>query len=161
MNASTNGTFGEELADSTGNGEPSPQAEPTAAVGQTGKSRVAWRVPIVLIAAWAVPGLGHALLRRWTRAAGFFLAVGGLAITGYLMRGEVFGPRAHESFGTLGFLADAAAGVFYFLAHVVETAGPDISRATGNYGTRFVAAAGLVNLIGVIDAVELALGRRG
>jgi hypothetical protein len=83
-----------------------------------------------------------------------------LAIAGYLMRGEVFGPHAHESFGTLGFLADAAAGGFYFLAHAIETAGPDISRATGNYGTRFVAAAGLVNLIGAIDAVEAALGRR-
>lgn len=76
------------------------------------------------------------------------------------MRGEVFGPQSHESFGTLGFLADAAAGTFYFLSHVIETAGPDISRAAGNYGTRFIAAAGLVNLIAVIDAVELAMGRR-
>lgn len=115
---------------------------------------------VVLLAAWAVPGLGHALLRRWARAAGFFVAVGGLAVTGYVMRGEVFGPHTHGSFGTLGFLADTSAGVFYFLAHFIERAGPDISRATGNYGTRFVAAAGLVNLMGMIDAVETALGRR-
>jgi Family of unknown function (DUF6677) len=120
-----------------------------------------WPAAIVLLASWAIPGLGHALQRRWVRAAGFFVAVGGLAITGYLMRGEVFGPHSRDSFGTLGFLADAAAGAFYFLAHVVETAGPDISRAAGNYGTRFVAAAGLVNLMGAIDAVEIVLGRRG
>lgn len=136
-----------------------PETQPAAA--KAIKKHSAWWAPLILVAAWAVPGLGHALLRKWVRAAGFFIAVGGLAITGYWMRGEVFGPHAQESFGTLGFLADAAAGIFYFLAHVIERAGPDISRATGNYGTRFVAAAGLVNLIAVIDAVEAAVGRRG
>jgi len=136
---------------------PAPQPSSAAAGGD---QHPVWVAPMIFIAAWAVPGLGHALLRRWARAAGFFIAVGGLAIAGYMMRGEVFGPHTHESFGTLGFLADAAAGGFYFLAHAIETAGPDISRATGNYGTRFVAAAGLVNLIGAIDAVETALRRR-
>jgi hypothetical protein len=159
MNTRANGAIGDGLAEPTGN-DTGPEAGPAETESPASKKRPVWLVPTVLVAAWAVPGLGHALLRRWTRALGFFLAVGGLAVTGYLMRGEVFGPHAHESFGTLGFFADAAAGGFYFLAHVIETAGPDISRATGNYGTRFVAAAGLVNLIGVVDVVELALGRR-
>jgi Family of unknown function (DUF6677) len=152
-----NQAIGDGLAETTEK-EAAPEGAPAAAGGHRHSS---WMAAVVFVAAWAVPGLGHALLGRWARAAGFFIAVGGLAITGYLMRGEVFGPRAHESFGTLGFLADAAAGGFYFLAHFIETAGPDISRATGNYGTRFVAAAGLVNLLGAIDALETALGRRG
>ncbi len=160
MNAPANETIGDNLPDPAGN-KPQPQAALQQTESHVDRTRASWFALAVLVAAWAVPGLGHALLRRWTRAAGFFVAVGGLAITGYLMRGEVFGPHTQESFGTLGFLADAAAGCFYFLAHVIETAGPDIARATGNYGTRFVAAAGLVNLIGAIDAVELALGRRG
>lgn len=156
MNSETNQASGDVLVDSANN-EVAPSE--TAAPAQIKNAR-AWLVPFILIAAWAVPGLGHALLRRWARALGFFVAVSGLAIAGYLMRGELFAPHAHESFGTLGFLADVAAGGFYFLAHTIEKAGPDISRATGNYGTRFVAAAGLVNLIGAIDAIELALGRR-
>ncbi|MGA9885229.1 MAG: DUF6677 family protein [Candidatus Acidiferrales bacterium] len=151
-----NEVIGDGLAETTQNEAPTQQSEVIAAP----HGRASWIAPMILIAAWAVPGLGHLLQRRWARALGFFLAVGGLAIIGYLLRGEVFGPHTHESFGTLGFIADAAAGVFYFLAHFIETAGPDISRATGNYGTRFVAAAGLVNLIGAIDAVEIALGRR-
>jgi hypothetical protein len=160
VNTGVNEAIGEDLADPTGN-DLRPEAGPAETESHPRRSHASWLAPVVLIAAWAIPGLGHALLRRWTRALGFFLAVGGLAITGCLMRGEVFGPRTHESFGTLGFLADAAAGGLYFIARVIETAGPDISRATGNYGTRFVAAAGLVNLIAAIDAVELALGRRG
>jgi hypothetical protein len=116
--------------------------------------------PFIAVAAWIVPGLGHLLQRRWGRALIFFLAVGGLAITGYLLRGNVFPPRTGEPFGTLGFLADAGAGIFYFLSRFFETAGPDVSRAAGDYGTRFIAAAGIVNLLSVFDAYEIALGRR-
>ncbi len=159
-----NEAIGERLAENAEQEtapRPAPDTQPAPPAPRASERHSVWLAPLILVAAWAVPGLGHALLRRWARAAGFFVAVGGLAITGYLMRGEVFGPHAHESFGTLGFVADAAAGGFYFLAHFIERAGPDISRATGNYGTRFVAAAGLVNLIAAIDAVETALGRRG
>lgn len=116
--------------------------------------------PFIAVAAWIVPGLGHLLLRRWGRALIFFLSVGGLAISGYLLRGNVFPPRTGEAFGTLGFLADAGAGIFYFLSRFFEAAGPDVSRAAGDYGTRFIAAAGIVNLLSVFDAYEIALGRR-
>jgi hypothetical protein len=116
--------------------------------------------PFIAVAAWIVPGLGHLVLRRWGRALIFFLSVGGLAVAGYLLRGNVFPPRTGEPFGTLGFLADAGAGIFYFLSRFFETAGPDVSRAAGDYGTRFIAAAGIVNLLSVFDAYEIALGRR-
>jgi uncharacterized protein DUF6677 len=116
--------------------------------------------PFIAVAAWIVPGLGHLLLRRWGRALIFFLSVGGLAISGYFLRGNVFPPRTGEAFGTLGFLADAGAGMFYFLSRFFEAAGPDVSRAAGDYGTRFIAAAGIVNLLSVFDAYEIALGRR-
>jgi hypothetical protein len=116
--------------------------------------------PFIIVAAWFVPGLGHALLGRWGRALAFFVAVGGLAITGYLMRGQVFPPNSDDPFGTVGFLADAASGVFYPLAHFLETAGPEIGRAAGDYGTRFIAAAGIVNVLGMFDAYEIARGRR-
>jgi hypothetical protein len=114
----------------------------------------------IAIVAWLAPGLGHYLLRRKGRAIVFFVAVGGLAIVGFVMRGNVFPPRSVDPFGTLGFLADAASGVFYLLAKVFERSGPDVSRAAGDYGTRFIAAAGVVNLIAVFDAYESAMGRR-
>jgi hypothetical protein len=116
--------------------------------------------PFIAIVAWLVPGLGHLILRCWGRAILFFVAAGGLAITGYLLRGNVFPSHSPDAFGTLGFIADAGSGVFYFLARFVETAGADVSRAAGDYGTRFIAAAGVVNLISVCDAYEIASGRR-
>ena len=114
----------------------------------------------IVLAAWIVPGLGHLLLRRWSRALIFFVAAGGLAVVGYGMRGEVFTPLSSDPFGALGFLADVCSGVFYFLPRFLEAAGPDISRATGDYGTRFIAAAGIVNLLGMLDAYAIASERR-
>jgi hypothetical protein len=140
--------------DSAGNGAGADQREVRREV------RRDVLAPFIAVAAWIVPGLGHLVLRRWGRALIFFLSVGGLAVTGYLLRGNVFPPRAGEPFGTLGFLADAGAGIFYFLSRFFETAGPDVSRAAGDYGTRFIAAAGIVNLLSVFDAYEIALGRR-
>ena len=115
---------------------------------------------LIAAAGWIVPGLGHLLLGRWGRALIFFISVAGLSVMGYLMRGDVFPPHSGDPFGTLGFIADACSGVFYALARWFEAAGPDVSRAAGDYGTRFIAAAGVVNLLSVFDAYEIAVGRR-
>lgn len=138
-----------------------PQAQPRTEESPRGPGakRIAMGVAAA-VAAWAVPGLGHLLLGRWRRALIFFAAVGGLAITGYVMRGDLFGSHPSDGFNALGFLADVGSGIFYFLAHRLEAAGPDVSLAAGDYGTRFLAAAGVVNLLCVLDAYEIATGAR-
>jgi hypothetical protein len=115
---------------------------------------------VVAALAWFIPGAGHLVQRRWQRAIVFFIAVGGLAVSGYLMRGNVFRLHSQDPFGTLGFIADACSGVFYVLSRVLETAGPNVARSIGDYGTRFIAAAGIVNVLGICDAYEIARGRR-
>ena len=110
------------------------------------------------IAGWIVPGLGHLLLRRWSKAAVYFLCVGGLACAGLAMRGGVFGASAEDLFDRLGFFADLGAGVLFFLAHQLQAAGPDVAHATGDYGTRLFAAAGMLNLLTVLEAYEIGRG---
>lgn len=127
------------------------------------RGKSSWREMFALafaLAGWMVPGLGHALLGRWGRAVGFFLAVGGLAVTGLLLSGYLFTPQSGDAFGTLGFLSEAGAGVFYFAGRFIESAGPNLARASGEIGTRFIATAGIVNLLAVLDAFEIARGRR-
>ena len=114
----------------------------------------------VALAGWAVPGLGHLLLRRWGKAAVYFLCVGGLACAGLAMRGGIFDAGAIDMFVRLGFFADMGAGVFYFLAHMIQTAGPDVAHASGDYGTRLFATAGMLNLLTVLEAYEIGRGRR-
>ena len=111
-------------------------------------------------AGWLVPGLGHAILKMWGRAAACFLTVGLLVLFGAGMRGNVFNSNGNDAFDTLGYIADMGAGTFYFVARSLETNGPDVSHADGDYGTRFLAAAGVLNLLAALHAYEVARGRK-
>jgi drug/metabolite transporter (DMT)-like permease len=112
------------------------------------------------IAGWLVPGLGHALQKMWSRALTFFVVVGVLVVIGAGMRGNLFRSDGGDAFAALGYLADLGTGSFYFLAKFIEVGGPDVSHAYGDYGTRFLAAAGVLNLLAALHAYEAARGRK-
>ncbi|MBZ5703008.1 MAG: hypothetical protein LAN84_14330 [Acidobacteriia bacterium] len=114
----------------------------------------------VAVAGWAVPGLGHALQRMWGRALTFFLCVGLLVVVGARARGNVFRAGPGDAFDTLGYIADLGTGSFYLLARDIETDGSDVSHARGDYGTRFLATAGVLNLLAALHAYETARGRK-
>lgn len=115
---------------------------------------------VIGAAGWIVPGLGHALLKMWGRAAMCFLTVGLLVTLGAEMRGNLFNSAANDAFDSLGYLADLGTGTFYLLAKSLETNGADVSHAGGDYGTRFLATAGVLNLLAALHAYEAARGRK-
>lgn len=133
----------------------------TANTGQRAAPAGSWAWgAAAFVAGWLVPGLGHALLRRWTRAGVFFVSILTLAGAGVWLRGIVYDAHAADPFEWLGLLADLGAGVLYPLAqrlHVI----PDVSRAAGDYGTRLFAAAGAMNLLCAFDAYTIGTGRKG
>lgn len=112
------------------------------------------------LAGWFLPGLGHAFQRMWGRALVIFLAVGLLVVAGASMRGNVFTANGNDAFDTLGYVADLGSGSFYFLARAMERNGADVSNAQGDYGTRFLATAGVLNLLAALHAYEAARGRK-
>jgi hypothetical protein len=133
---------------------PAEAAQPTS-------ERVNPLMAVVAAAAgWFVPGLGHAILRRWSKAIVYFVAIGALAVAGLLMKGNVFHSNGADAFEVLGFLADAGSGMFYFLAPRISPAGSDVAHAAGDYGTRLIASAGVLNLLCVLEAFEIGLHRR-
>jgi len=115
---------------------------------------------IIGVAGWLMPGLGHALMKMWGRAAMCFLTVGTLVILGAGMRGNVFSSTANDAFDALGYLADLGTGTFYLVARSLERGGADVSHAGGDYGTRFLATAGVLNLLSALHAYEAARGRK-
>jgi len=118
------------------------------------------RAVAVALAGWLVPGLGHVLLKMWGRALAVFLTVGFLVYLGAGMRGNIFAPGGEDAFARLGYVADLGTGGFYFLARSLEGSGPDVSHADGDYGTRFLATAGVLNLLAALHAYEAARGRK-
>jgi len=119
-----------------------------------------FRAIAIAIAGWILPGFGHALLRMWGRAVTVFLAVGFLVYLGAGMRGNLFAPGGEDAFARLGYAADLGTGSFYFIAHSLETSGADVSHADGDYGTRFLATAGVLNLLAALHAYEAARRRK-
>lgn len=123
-----------------------PKSEPVAiAIGAAG---------------WLIPGLGHAILKMWGRAVACFLTVALLVLIGVGLRGNIFNSDAGDAFGMLGYVADLGTGSFYFIARTLEPRGSDVAHALGDYGTRFLAAAGVLNLLAALHAYEAARGRK-
>lgn len=134
-----------------------PEAPAPVAEESLPNENRAWAVAI---AGWLVPGLGHAFQRMWGRALVVFVTVGLLVVAGASMRGNVFTSNGNDAFDTLGYLADLGTGSFYFLARAMERTGADVSHAGGDYGTRFLATAGVLNLLAALHAFEAARGRK-
>ena len=115
---------------------------------------------VAAVAGWFVPGLGHALMGKWGKAAVYFFTVALLAIVGLLMRGNVFTSNAADAFDMLGFFADIGNGIFYFLAGAINPAGPNVAIAAGDYGTRLFATAGVLNFLCVLEVLHIGFGSR-
>jgi hypothetical protein len=115
---------------------------------------------LIGVAGWLVPGLGHALQKMWGRAVTCFLTIGLLVYVGAGMRGNLFTSNGNDAFETLGYIADLGTGTFYWVARTLEKDGADVSHADGDYGTRFLATAGVLNLLAALHAYEAARGRK-
>ena len=115
---------------------------------------------LIGVAGWLVPGLGHAFQKMWGRAVVCFLTVALLVLVGTSMRGNIFTSNGNDAFDMLGYVANLGTGCFYLIARSLETAGADVSRAGGDYGTRLLATAGVLNFLAALHAYEAARGRK-
>lgn len=143
------------------NEEIDPRAQQEASTESVNASALTEnRAMALALAGWLLPGLGHALQRMWGRALVIFFGVGMFVVAGASMRGNVFTANGNDAFDTLGYVADLGTGSFYFVARAVERNGADVSHAEGDYGTRFLATAGVLNLLAALHAYEAARGRK-
>ena len=140
-------------------GVSAPATQVAEAEGEQSSLRVT-RAYIFGVAGWLLPGLGHALQFMWGRALVVFLAVGILTGAGAAMKGNVFTRDGNDAFDKLGYVADLGTGVFYVAARGLEPGGADVSHAGGDYGTRLLATAGVLNLLAALHAYEAARGRK-
>ena len=114
----------------------------------------------VAAAGWVVPGMGHLLQKKWDRAAVFFVSIGAMAVLGLASGGHLYPLDLGSPFDVLGFLADLCAGIFYFVARILDLGAFDIGQAWGDYGSVFFLTAGLLNLLCLLDAYDIAAGKK-
>lgn len=115
---------------------------------------------LACVAAALVPGLGHAVLRKWDRALVFFASITLMFFVGVGLQGRVFGPDFSDLFSTLKFIADAGAGLLYWMARLRGLGVGEPTAYTYDFGNVFVYVAGLLNMLVVVDAFDIARGRK-
>jgi hypothetical protein len=120
-------------------------------------------LPAVALA-WLVPGGGHFLLKRPYRGAILCGSTVMLFLAGIMMRGYMFQPMNDDLMTSIiytgGSIADACTGVLFVLAKMLGYEAPDVAGHTVAYGTRFLVIAGLFNILAMVDAFEIAIGRK-
>jgi len=122
----------------------------------------AW-LPAVAVG-WLIPGGGHFLLKRRGRGALIAASVTLMFLFGLAMRGAMFTPQRGDILTILitygGFVGDMASGLLYLLATWLGYNQPDVAGHVHDYGTKFLVSAGLLNVLGMVDAYEIAVGKK-
>lgn len=118
-----------------------------------------------VLLAWFIPGSGYFLLGRRGRGAIVSATVVVCFVIGLLLRGPMFQPTGTGDvlsrlvqYG--GFIADVASGIPYFLAVWLGYAQPDRAGHDADYGSKLLVAAGLMNILAMVDVYEIAMRRK-
>jgi hypothetical protein len=131
------------------------QKQPMPSIG-------AWAPAVAL--GWLIPGGGHLLLKRTGRGVLLGVAITSMFVCGLMMRGAMFQPQSGDLLTVLintgGFIGDVCSGILYLLTSWLGYAQPDMAGAVHDYGTKFLVTAGLLNVLAMVDAFEIATGRK-
>ncbi len=115
---------------------------------------------LFLALGWLIPGAGHFLLRKWVRGTLIFVSILAMFLIGMSLKGKVYQPTTSDPLEMLGFIGDLGSGLPYLITHFFDLGQSVVKTAVADYGSKFIVAAGLLNLIAAVDAHSLATGRK-
>ncbi len=115
---------------------------------------------LLCLASWAVPGAGHLWLGRRNKGLIFLIALPLMFAIGLAIHGRLFPFTVSEPLVCLAALANLGIGAPYFIASAFGYGAGDVRAVTSEYGNAFLIVAGLLNLLVVIDAYDVAMGRK-
>jgi hypothetical protein len=114
---------------------------------------------LLCLAAWAIPGAGHLWLGR-RKGLVFLVALPLMFAIGIAIQGRLFPFDPSEPLVGLAAIADLGVGLVYLAASALGYGAGEVRAVTYEYGNAFLIVAGLLNLLVIIDAYDIALGRK-
>jgi uncharacterized protein DUF6677 len=123
------------------------------------RTQSGWLV-LLCLASWAVPGAGHLWLGRRSKGLVFLIALPAMFAIGLGIHGRLFPFDLSEWLVCLAAIADVGIGIPYFIAGALGYGAGEVRAVTYEYGNAFLIVAGLLNLLVVIDAYDVALERK-
>jgi hypothetical protein len=115
---------------------------------------------LLCLASWAIPGAGHLWLGRRSKGLVFLVALPLMFAIGVAIRGRLFPFELADPLVGLAALADLGIGLTYFVASSLGYGVGDVRAVTYEYGNAFLIVAGLLNMLVIIDAYDVAMGRK-
>lgn len=115
---------------------------------------------LISIAAWLVPGAGHLWQGRTLKGLIFLVTIPLMFVYGLGLDGRLFPFELAQPLVALAALAALGNGLPYFVATLLGLGSGVVTAATYEYGNTFVIVAGLLNMLVVLDAFDIALGRK-
>ncbi len=93
------------------------------------------------------------------RAALLAASIIGMFALGLAMKGKIY-TGAQDILDMLGMVGDLGNGLLFFAGHAFGWGAEHVQVTTGDYGTKFIVVAGLLNVIAAVDAHNLRTGRK-
>ena len=115
---------------------------------------------LLCVAAWAVPGAGHLWLGRRQKGLVFLVALSLMFTMGLLLHGRLFPFDLSDPLVALAAVADIGAGLPWLIARMLDAGAGTVTAATFEYGNTFTIVAGLLNFLVILDAFDIAAGRK-
>lgn len=115
---------------------------------------------LIAAAAWLVPGAGHLWLGRTRKGLVFLVTLPLMFAAGVWLEGRLFPFQPAEPLVALAAFADVGIGLPYFIAKALDLGAGNVVALTYEYGNAFIIVAGLLNMLVVLDAFDVAQGRK-
>ncbi len=113
-----------------------------------------------IMLAWLVPGLGHIYLRRYWRGLVFLVAIALMSLMGLVMGGKIYPLQADNPLTFLAFLSDLGNGLLYIISRFLPVGLGELERLSFEFGTAYLAGAGLLNYLVALDSWDIARGKK-
>lgn len=112
------------------------------------------------VAAWAVPGSAHIWLGRREKGLIFLIVLPLMFAIGLGLRGRLFPFDIAQPLVALAAVADIGLGVPFLVARMFGLGAGHVMAITFEYGNAFLIVSGLLNFLVMLDAYDIALGRK-
>jgi ABC-type microcin C transport system permease subunit YejE len=115
---------------------------------------------LICLVAWLVPGAGHLWQGRRQKGLVFLLALPAMFVIGLWLSGRLFPFELSQPLVALQAFANLGMGLPYLIASMMSLGQGVVTAASYEYANAFLVVSGLLNMLVVIDAYDIALGRK-
>lgn len=109
---------------------------------------------------WCLPGGGHLLLKRRSKGLIFLVLILFMFLLGLLMDGKLYYIERGQPLSYLAMVGNLGIGPLYIILKGAGYGEGDAYSITYEYGNTFILVASLMNVLVILHAYDIAVGKK-